>query len=83
MTVTTIPRETTGYVQKSVTIPADLMADVEEILDGGNLSGYVADALRLRVQCHYRDQRLAEWEAEHGPIPEDEVLAVLREVATV
>ncbi|MDR3107463.1 MAG: hypothetical protein LBU05_04615 [Bifidobacteriaceae bacterium] len=51
------------------------MADIEEILGGGSLSAFISDALRQRVQSHYRRQILAEYDRERGPIPADEVAA--------
>jgi len=73
----------TKFVNKSITVPADLLADVEEVIGDGNFSAFASDALRLAVQRYHLDQIIADWESENGPIPADQVEARARELAAL
>lgn len=59
--------EATFATKKSVTIPADLLTQVAELNPGGNLSAYVTEALRAKVERDNLVRLLDEIRAEHGP----------------
>ncbi|MCL2849104.1 MAG: hypothetical protein FWE61_03530 [Micrococcales bacterium] len=54
-------------LKKSVTIPADLLEQVAGLNPAGNLSAYVTEALRAKVEQDNLAQLLDELRAEHGP----------------
>jgi len=59
-----------SMVRKTVTLPEELVAEVEQRANG-NFSAYVAGLLQKEIRLAYAREFLAEAEAEHGPIPED------------
>ncbi len=55
----------------SLSIDEDVLAAARERAGRRELSSYVTDALRHRLQRDRLGELLAEMEAESGPIPED------------
>ncbi|MDR2565353.1 MAG: ribbon-helix-helix domain-containing protein [Bifidobacteriaceae bacterium] len=78
----TAPPNAQRFTHKTITVPTDLLEDVDQIVGGGNLSAFVSDALRQAVQSHHRREILAEYEAEHGLVPAEEVAALAQELAS-
>jgi hypothetical protein len=71
---------TVEYVRKSFTIPADLWVGVEQIVQGGNQSAYVAEALRRQVERDNLRSLVDELEAASGPATAEELAALAREL---
>jgi len=55
----------------SVTLPGDLLDEARQYADDGNISAYVADGLRRRIEFDRARRLLRELDEEWGPIPED------------
>lgn len=55
----------------SLTLPGDLLDEARRYADDGNISAYVADGLRRRVEFDRARRLLRETEDDWGPIPED------------
>jgi post-segregation antitoxin (ccd killing protein) len=56
----------------SVTLDTDLLKQARAFARG-NLSGYINEALRDKLRNENLRVLLEEYEAEHGPIPEEEL----------
>jgi hypothetical protein len=63
----------------SVSMPEDLAGAVRARTGAGGFSRYVSDAVQEQVRLDLLDDLVAEFEAEHGPIPEERVREALRE----
>jgi hypothetical protein len=63
----------------SVSMPEELADAVRARTGAGGFSRYVSDAVQEQVRLDLLDDLVAEFEAEHGPIPEDLVREALRE----
>lgn len=64
-------------VKKSLSFPADVFDDLEReaALQGVSVSALVAEATRLMVIRQQGLRAVAEWEAEHGALTEEELAA--------
>lgn len=63
--------------RRTVTIDADLAAEADRLADG-NLSALVSRALEREVRLARLGQLVADFEAEHGALSEDELAAAAR-----
>ena len=63
----------------SVSMPEELADAVRARTGAGGFSRYVSDAVQEQVRHGLLDDLVAEFEAEHGPIPEELVREALRE----
>jgi hypothetical protein len=63
----------------SVTIPADLAAELRERAGRGNVSAYVTDALIRQLEHDRLGDLVAELAEIHGPVTEEELAAARAE----
>jgi hypothetical protein len=63
----------------SVSMPEELADAVRARTGAGGFSRYVTDAIQEQVRLDLLDDLVAEFEAEHGPIPEELVREAMRE----
>ena len=63
--------------KKSVTIPADVIADFDLVGRGRSFSAYVTEALRHRIAIDKLELFVEEAEQKWGPVPDD-VMAQVR-----
>jgi hypothetical protein len=63
----------------SVSMPEELADAVRARTGAGGFSRYVTDAVQEQVRLDLLDDLVAEFEAEHGPIPEELVREAMRE----
>lgn len=69
-----------GKVRKvSVSMPEELTEAVRARTGSGGFSRYVTDAVQKRIKHDLLGDLIADFEAEHGPIPEDLVEKAMRE----
>jgi hypothetical protein len=69
-----------GKVRKvSVSMPEELTEAVRTRTGAGGFSRYVTAAVQERISHDLLGDLIAEFEAEHGPIPEDLVEKAMRE----
>lgn len=69
---------TTRPVEKhSVTMPAETSEGVRARVGARGFSGYVAAAVARQLERDALDDALARMEAEHGPVDEAEVAAIM------
>lgn len=55
----------------SVSMPEDLSAAIQERVGRGEFSRYVTEAVARRLEQERLAELVAEYEAEHGPVPEE------------
>jgi hypothetical protein len=63
----------------SVSMPEELADAVRARTGAGGFSRYVTDAVQEQVRLDLLDDLVAEFEAEHGPLPEELVREAMRE----
>ncbi len=63
----------------SVSMPEELADAVRARTGVGGFSRYVTDAVQEQVRLDLLDDLIAEFEAEHGPIPDELVNEAMRE----
>ena len=69
-----------GKVRKvSVSMPEELTEAVRARTGTGGFSRYVTDAVQEQIRLDLMDDLIAEFEAEHGPVPEELVEEAMRE----
>lgn len=75
----------TAYERLSVTVPADIAQQVREAADQASetISGWITAAAAHRLRLDAGRQLLAEYEAEHGAVTEQERAAFDAEIAAV
>jgi len=72
----------TAYEKRSITVPRDVVDDVNSVMGPGNFSAYVTEALRRQVQRDKLAQLISELTAEHGPVTAAEYEQALEELTT-
>ena len=60
------------YGKKSITVPMDVLDEVNRLLSDGNFSAYVTEALKRQIQRDKLSQLVDELEADYGPVTEEE-----------
>jgi hypothetical protein len=69
-----------GKVRKvSVSMPEDLTKAVRARTGAGGFSRYVTDAVQEQIRLDLLDDLIADFEAEHGPVPDELVEEAMRE----
>jgi hypothetical protein len=63
----------------SVSMPEELTEAVRARTGAGGFSRYITDAVQEQIRLDLLDDLIAEWEAEHGPVPEELVEEAMRE----
>jgi hypothetical protein len=67
-----------GAEKHSVTMPSAISEDVRARVGARGFSAYVAGAVARQLKRDALDDILARMEAEHGPVDEAEVEAIMR-----
>ncbi|MDR1237508.1 MAG: hypothetical protein LBK28_04625 [Propionibacteriaceae bacterium] len=63
----------TEFVKKSITIPVDIYHAAQPFVVDGNFSAFVTQSIRKFLSTERLTAWIAEYEAEHGVIPQEEV----------
>jgi post-segregation antitoxin (ccd killing protein) len=63
----------------SVSVPGDLAEELRRSVGSRGLSGFVTRAIAHELERERLGKLLAEWDAEHGPIPPAELARVRRQ----
>jgi hypothetical protein len=63
----------------SITVPANLAAEIRERAGRGNVSAYVTQALIRQLEHDRLGDLVADLESVHGPISDDELAAARAE----
>lgn len=66
-----------GVEKHSVTMPTATSEGVRSRVGSRGFSAYVAGAVARQLERDALDDALARMEAEHGPVDEDEVAAIM------
>lgn len=66
-----------GIEKHSVTMPAETSQGVRSRVGARGFSAYVAGAVARQLERDALDDLLAEMTAEHGPVDETEIAAIL------
>ncbi|WP_163541733.1 CopG family transcriptional regulator [Occultella kanbiaonis] len=66
-----------GVEKHSITLPAGTSEAVRSRAGARGFSAYIAQAVARQLERDALDDLLAEMEAEHGPVDETEVAAIL------
>jgi hypothetical protein len=66
-----------GVEKHSVTMPAETSEGVRSRVGSRGFSAYVAGAVARQLERDALDDILAQMEAEHGPVDEAEVAAIM------
>jgi hypothetical protein len=69
---------TTTTEKHSITLPLATSAGVRERVGSRGFSAYIANATARQLQMDLLDDLIAEMEAEHGPVDQDDVDAISR-----
>ena len=70
----------TEYEKKSITVPHDVIDEVNALIGDGNFSAYVTDALRRQIQHDKLAQLVVELEADFEPAAPEEYQRAVREL---
>lgn len=74
---------TTQPVEKhSVTMPAETSQGVRSRVGTRGFSGYVATAVARQLERDALEDLLADMEAAHGPVDEDDVAAIMSRLSS-
>lgn len=65
------------YRKRSVSMPATVIEDVQAKVGAGAFSSYVTEAVQRQLRYDALDETLARMEAEHGPVDDAEVVALI------
>ena len=65
------------FRKRSVSMTASVIADVQSKVGVGAFSSYVTDAVQRQLRYDALDEILARMEAEHGPVDDAEVVALI------
>jgi Arc/MetJ family transcription regulator len=57
----------------SISVDETLLEEARKVAGARGLSSFVNDALRVRLQHERLRRLLDEMDAEHGPVPEEEI----------
>jgi hypothetical protein len=67
-----------AYVKKSVTLDSDVVHEVEQLVGPRGFSAFMNESAKLRLLVERGRAAVDEYEAEHGPIPAEDLDAVDR-----
>ena len=67
-----------AYVKKSVTLDSDVVHEVEQLVGPRGFSAFMNESAKLRLLVERGRAAVDEYEAEHGPIPAEDLHAVDR-----
>ena len=67
-----------AHVKKSVTLDADVVREVEDLVGPRGFSAFVNEGAKLRLLVERGRTAVREYEVEHGSIPDDELESVDR-----
>ena len=67
-----------AYVKKSVTLDSDIVHEVEQLVGPRGFSAFMNESAKLRLLVERGRVAVDEYEAEHGPIPAEDLDAVDR-----
>jgi len=67
-----------AHVKKSVTLDADVVRDIEELVGPRGFSAFMNEGAKLRLLAERGRTAVREYEAEHGAIPDDALESVDR-----
>lgn len=67
-----------AQVKKSVTLDSDVVGEIERLVGPRGFSSFMNEGAKLRLLVERGRTAVAEYEREHGPIPDDELAAVDR-----
>lgn len=62
-----------GTIKRSVTFAADIDKRAHQLVGARGFSAFVNDATRAALQFAATDRLITEFEAEHGPVTDDEL----------
>lgn len=62
----------------SITMPAETSQGVRSRVGARGFSGYVATAVARQLERDALDELIAQMEAEHGPVDEDQVAGIMQ-----
>jgi hypothetical protein len=67
-----------AHVKKSVTLDSDVVHEVEQLVGPRGFSAFMNESAKLRLLVERGRAAVDEYEAEHGPIPAEDLDAVDR-----
>ncbi|CAN5543896.1 hypothetical protein BH20ACT17_BH20ACT17_20670 [soil metagenome] len=67
-----------AHVKKSVTLDADVVREVEQLVGPRGFSAFMNESAKLRLIVARGRAAVAEYESVHGPVPDDALRAVDR-----
>ena len=70
------------YEKRSITVPRDVLEEVDRVRPKGSFSAYVSDALRQQVRRDKLHQLVTELESEAGLISPEEYAQAAKELST-
>lgn len=62
----------------SITMPAETSQGVRSRVGARGFSGYVATAVARQLERDALDELIAQMEAEHGPVDEDQIAGIMQ-----
>jgi hypothetical protein len=65
-----------AQVKKSVTLDADVVRDIEELVGPRGFSGFMNESAKLRLLVARGQAAVASYEEHHGPIADDDLAVV-------
>ncbi|MCL2455739.1 MAG: CopG family transcriptional regulator [Micrococcales bacterium] len=74
-------RTSTATEKHSVSMPAATSEDVRARVGSRGFSAYVSNAVARQLERDALDDVLARMEAEHGPVDDDEITAIMGRLA--
>jgi hypothetical protein len=67
-----------AQVKKSVTLDADVVHEVEQLVGPRGFSAFMNESAKLRLLAERGRKAVGEYEDEHGPIPDQDLQSVDR-----
>ena len=68
--------DTAKMVRRTIWLPPQIAADIDERVGKGGFSAYIAEAAAEQLRRDALDDLIVEMEAEHGPVDPAEVQAL-------